>query len=333
MAAKRQNPVSSLVLQAAHEQETKRSRKPPRRTSEEGVDRSLKENFPSLSSHAIDVFEVEGLTLRQRVLRDKEAGQGNTKKQKLGSSYWHGLREMYAEADKKSEDALAAADKNQPVDPDLRAALEQVASAANVTQKVMSKLLAWLPIAQPCNQRELVGLLKLARTLRPSSDNSMKMLVGIMKYIVRTKLDQKHAKEVNSLQEVWDDTLELLYAKGKKSRQSLSTWWSVWKECCRLALDPTLVQKILDTNSEGSFSDLAVEISAVTAGSKLGERLFGFLHSKVVSDGISRFMCTQIAKLPANGRITMAWLQEITDATKKEVLRLGGEDRRNAEFQ
>lgn len=203
-AMSRAAPAKAKSLVELAESATKKRKQSGRRSLDAVVDRAIADQFAGWSVVATDVKLVDGLTLRQRILRDKEAAASS--KQRLGANYWKELRCLYA-LDDQAMRKLGVANPSDLVSPALVSALEQ-ATATNTNQRNKTPLLHYLASAPDCNQKELVGLLRSIMELKPSAvGSSAAIITAVLKFICRLGLDRKYPSEVEFVRTHMDEAL------------------------------------------------------------------------------------------------------------------------------
>lgn len=142
-------------------EETKRRRLERRATAEQ-TERALGDHFAGFSPYQVDIMQVEGLTLRQRLTKDVHERNVKGKSARLSSAYWQQLHAMYAEASTASVCStdpyhMSEGDKALEVRPCLVQALT-AARAANTTVRSKAALQSMLDSVQDFNKRELIGI-------------------------------------------------------------------------------------------------------------------------------------------------------------------------------
>jgi hypothetical protein len=142
--------------------EERKRRRLERRATAEQTERALADHFPGFSPHQVDILQVEGLTLRQRLTKDVHERNVKGKSARLSSSYWQQMHAMYTEASTSavaSNDPyhMSEGDKTLEVRPCLVQALT-AARAANTTVRSKAALQTMLDSVEDFNKRELIGI-------------------------------------------------------------------------------------------------------------------------------------------------------------------------------
>ena len=145
------------------------SRHVNRRSIDECTVRAIQEHSPNMTQLYMTQHKVEGLTIIDYVLQAKTECK-KIKGKKLGSAFWLGVRNLYADAGAVTPD-LRVNDMNQVVSEALVKALDQ-ARTANCTKRSQAAFLSWLQAAEAVNQKEFVGIARHALTLKVNSNQA-----------------------------------------------------------------------------------------------------------------------------------------------------------------
>ena len=89
----------------------------------------------------------------------------------------------------------------------------------------------FLQTAGPCNQKELIGILRAVCLLRPSASAAqLQLALDCMRYTIKNKLDTKFPAEVTTMLAVWDEALLCGLRSFKKLNESPAAWWKNYKD-------------------------------------------------------------------------------------------------------
>ena len=167
------------------------------------VRRSLLDNFRSFTAKETDGTLVEGLTLRQRLRKDKE-----TKLQKgsadvpFGRRYYEALRDMYAGKDRVEK--LLAPQEGLKV----RENLVEAATAALKHPPNRSLMVAFLSSTQTLNQAEVCGVFRWLLKLNPSaSAEQLECCKAVLRAVARLKLQAALPHECGLVRSKFDEVL------------------------------------------------------------------------------------------------------------------------------
>ena len=145
------------------------SRHVNRRSVDEATVRAIQEHFPMMTQLYMTQHKVNGLTIIDYVLQAKTECK-SIKGKKLGSAFWMGVPNLYADADLVTPD-LQVKDMGQVVSETLVKALDQ-ARTANCTKRSQAAFISWLQTAGAVNQKEFVGIAGHALTLKVNSNRA-----------------------------------------------------------------------------------------------------------------------------------------------------------------
>lgn len=154
-----------------------------RRDLDQKIDRAIVRHFVHLPKICVETKVVNGKTLRQRL--NDDFSSKDSKGERLGAKYYSTLGSLYEDASTPIAQ-LQVTDVTQPINDTLYACLEQLGDEQGV-EKAIAAIVAWLPQAPVLNQREFVGLLKVA--LRPQllvKTGYDQVVLAVMQYCART---------------------------------------------------------------------------------------------------------------------------------------------------
>jgi hypothetical protein len=258
------------LLEAAHKKAMKETKARPlkKRNTEEQVNRCLKDNFKDFSSQEIDSIEIDGLTLRQRLARDKRESRKN-KEMHMGSNYYRMLKDKYRSSDSVVK-KLEVENQHELLSPELRTALVALKNA-NCNK---SPLLEFMSRVETLNQREVIGLFRGTLDLKPNiSQKHTQVLIDLMRMILRLNVDTKFEKETKLMLPLFDETLCACWDRLKKGRVGPAEFWTLYGDVGSLIMMKDDVATIMECGSD--FKSVSDEIARCTAGCKLGARMFG----------------------------------------------------------
>ena len=145
------------------------SRHVNRRSVDGATVRAIQEHFPMMTQLYMTQHKVNGLTIIDYVLQAKTECKG-IKGKKLGSAFWMGVRNLYADADLVTPD-LQVKDMGQVASETFAEALDQ-ARTANCAKRSQAAFISWLQAAEAVNQKEFVGIARHALTLKVNSNQA-----------------------------------------------------------------------------------------------------------------------------------------------------------------
>ena len=206
---------------------------------------------------------------------------------------------MYRLDPVKDMKELQVTDLDAKISNNLREALLQTQNP-NVTKRSSVLLEQYFASASACNQREFVGLFRSILALRVPSQslNSEVLIVSFARFVVRVKLHLKFMAELVHVRSHIDIALTQMYTVHAKACLTVKDFWDQYKACAFIVVDAALTEQII--NAEGSWSSVARQIRSVCCGSKLGQKMFGFLQFFAASSHMESFINGQIEDLKAS---------------------------------
>lgn len=296
----------------------RKARRPKRNDTEKQVDRCIQDNFRGWGQVEIDSTTAEGLTLRERLTRDKRRHREDPSFA-MGGPYYKQLRMIYCSSDDPMK-RLIVSDPTQTVCPKL------VKSSAAAKAQVANRgpLLEWCQTAPPCNQREYVGLLRAALELRPSiSSSQCALLVEIIKYICRRDLGAAFATETGVCTEHFDSALTQVFINMKREKLATRTFWDLYRVLARLALVTSDVEQVLAAT--GEWADVGEQLDRVVAGSSLGKTMFGFAIVSLLAETVGKIATKQLALIERQ-KLTVKTFADAKSSIKAEAGKLYNAD-------
>lgn len=252
-----------------------------RQTTQQQVQKAISDNFKTFFSMEVDGIRHDQMTLRERLVQDKH-DQRSGKSITTGAGYYRQLRDLYADTESLAK-KLKVSNPDEEVGVRLTRSLTAW-KAGNSNKGPITERLASEPTA---NQKELVGVLRMALQIRPTASMAQcNLVLDVMRFVVRTNLASVFAQEVEMLRTVWDDALCAAWGNMKKERFSPKTFVSVYGHILSLACDHNQVDAILAAS--GSWVSVKSELLAVTSNSKIGMKLCGFALQHLLTVELSQ---------------------------------------------
>lgn len=301
-------------MMATKEAETKKRarRQLQRRATDAQVDRCIAEHFRGWGPLLTHGVVIDGHTLYDRIKADKKAAKEGGRR--LGASYWQMLKEKYGGA--CAAEMLKVRDLSMKTSDALHEALK-AAGHANVTKRSKSQLMSYLMSTRSLNQRELVGLLRVLLTIRPSSSPAAASLVlEAMRCIHRLKLHETEASTVKVAHSLFDEALCSAYAAMKRESISTKHFWDVHGKIASVIMPASDVEEILA--EDRSWARVAPALRRAVASCDLGHKMFGFAAAEVASEELGAFLVKKVATLPTTA-IKMETLENFIEQCTQEV--------------
>lgn len=185
------NKTDRSLMAMAHEQETPKAKRSCRaKTIDDMVSKAIADNFKGWGQLNTDGRTVDGLTLRQRLVKDKEGAKHKSKSVTVGAHYYRALKEKYAPMDSPAQLLYV---KNQS--DDVSAVLQKAVTAYKRSNSSKSLLAEFMHTASTINQKEFVGLSRCILSLRPSASMAqLQLFLDYMRFLVTLNLKVRPRK-------------------------------------------------------------------------------------------------------------------------------------------
>jgi hypothetical protein len=328
-AAVRGSEAAGSEGQAFGEGEPKKKRRSnPSRELDDVVSRAITQQCQGLLKCCIDVVQIEGLTLRERVRRDIAAKKAETassgKQGRLSATYWRNLKSQYT-AGESLVQMLAVADTTASTSSALIGALE-IALRANAATRSSDPLVAALSSATSLNQRELVGLLKnIHKASHIGRMQQDQLYVEVAKCIVRLDCQQALAKELEVFAPLLDQALAAQWSRLCKHAVPVETFLQANLGIIGIVLDKGDLET-LRACPKGQWGHVADVVTRVVQTSQLGAQVWGFVAAVVISESFSRDIETAASKLASEkfGREALAEYRRLCEERVESYRRVEG---------
>lgn len=286
----------------------KKRRQLNRRTTDDAVDRLLREQFPTLSQQDTDLTTVNGMTLRQTLLQAKRDAKNGNKR--LAAAYYKGLKDEF-EVKQPGANSLKVRDPNEPVQPALVQALA-ASSSTNPAKRSKQPLYNFFSSCRDLNQKGTVGLLRSVADINvASSVAARKHVLEVIKFLVNSELHNKFKVEVATLSDLWDETLALTYVYMKRERMPTATWWHNFRGYVQILGDTTDYDRIM--KEESGWANVFEPLMRVTRRSENGRKLFGGALELVSSERFSSALDAKLLELRGVKEIKLATINDLKD--------------------
>jgi hypothetical protein len=180
------------------------------------VQKALRDNFKDFSQGEIDSNLVNGMTLRQRLVADKEANIANKGAVVTGRRYYEALRQAYS--NQASPEKMLSAGENGGSVSDT---LWQAMVATKKTPVNRAPMMHFLENStQEPNKSELVGVLRFCLQCQATiSTEQQRCIILTMRYVHRLGLAKKYPDEMEIMKPKFNDGLL------RATRETLSIIW------------------------------------------------------------------------------------------------------------
>ena len=204
-SSSRSSPPAEVAKIDAAWSKTAAAKKEPRvrvnADLEEQVKRCLRDHFPHWAAELVHGVEVDGYTLKERLLADKAIWNEDKSALPMGGPYFQNLRNRYGGG--QTIETCLAADTSLTVSQEMRkAAIEAFERPAR-----RSRMLQYLACATEANQAEVVGACRWVCRLKPTVTEQLHCCIEVMRFLCRLGLDDAHGPEMKLMRPKFEEVL------------------------------------------------------------------------------------------------------------------------------
>jgi hypothetical protein len=202
-----------------------------RRSTDDVVAKAISDNFRGWTAQPAHRTVRNGMTLVERLAADKRK-QRNNPAFSMGLNYYKELKREYSSSSDPTV-TLQVTDQSLEVSKELLTALVALKGLTGKRQPMFD----WLARAKACNQKELIGILRMALEQRPTaSERNTLFCIAILRYLVKSGLDKKFEKEMKTMKAWADAVLTSSYTMMKRNGVALKTWWQLHTDVAWLVM-------------------------------------------------------------------------------------------------
>lgn len=290
------------------------------RTWESKISKIIKDNFPNWPSAQVDVLQKDGLTLRQRIAKDKALSAEPGSTLRMGKLYYQDLRELYDDGSDPAK-LLPVKNPSEPEDANLRQALIIFIKSRTNTQQ----LTEWCEMCSCVNQKNLCALFRQILRTYPGQSMQMATLVcDVMKMVVRLGLQAKFKPEVDVMRSHFDLALQKTLANYKCNGFSTALWWQDCSGYARLILPEAAVNDVMSCSSNwGTVEDA---LATVSSSSEVGRMLCSKALRAHTNDKLEQVVEGLMSEMLKKKRVDEVEVARTRDAFMGYLEDCGGED-------
>ena len=183
------------------------------------ANKAVLDNCKSLSAEEIDCVFIGGLSLRQRVLRDKVEKEKEDANHVFGKRYWKNIRRMYTKGT-RIEDELPETDGGESVSVGLFKALSQAMRTAPNRAFIQQYLKTAVDLPRP----DFLAILKYLCTLEPTaSQGQLDTAIILVQTLHRVQASAKWPEEMQTVR-LKIDAVDLWLLRSAASQRSVLRW-------------------------------------------------------------------------------------------------------------
>lgn len=193
----------SLLEAAFKDEKVKAARVYRQQSVERAVQKCIVDNFKGFSDAEIDGIQHDGLTLRQRLLRDKTEKDASGKQlATTGARYYKEMRNLYSSSANPIKQ-LIVTDDSTP-----RSEVFNAMLAAKRPPINRAPLINYLTTAEAPNMSEVIGIFRWALELNPlGSACQLRGVMEVMRWVTRCQLEEKYATQLAHLKTKFNEAL------------------------------------------------------------------------------------------------------------------------------
>jgi hypothetical protein len=207
----------SLLEAAFKDERVKAARVCRQQSVERAVQKCIVDNFKGFSDAEVDGIQHDGLTLRQRLLRDKTDKDASGKQAVVtGARYYRELRNLYS-SNMNPIKQLIVTDESTP-----RSEVFNAMLAAKRPPINRNPLINYLTTAENPNMSEVIGILKWCLELNPlGSACQLRGVMEVMRWVTRCELETTYSKQLAHLKAKFNEALVQVQL------YTYLLWWSL----------------------------------------------------------------------------------------------------------
>eukprot|EP00971_Amphidinium_carterae_P170111 3370516-Amphidinium_carterae.3 len=279
------------------------------------VRKAINDSLSDLTPEELDGVKVEGESCRDRLFKDKKAWLEGSADFTMGSGYYDGLRALYTGRGRIENQLEYTATDSVP------AALVKAIGKARKHPPNRGPLLAYMRTAKSYGRGEIIAILKLMCSLRPSvkveqAHVGMEIVTLLTQLdvwstyldefaVVRPKLDEILLQIVLSVQS---------YVNGVSAGVTPIDWLEQYASVWHLVLPVKEIESVKSLEEGQPISNCKAELKTILASSSLGFRLFSWTSTDLASSVVETSVSTVMAGL--RKKKTLAAI-DLTNAMKK----------------
>jgi hypothetical protein len=268
------------------------------------VGKTITDNFKGYDQYLTDELEVDGMTMRNRMIHDRaNAAPGEV----FGKIYYLKIKALYADPQAPAK-RIVVIDKTEPISPALEKAVLKLFQHIPKYPAVID----YLSTVKTLNQRSCAFLLRSTLKVDPRRcQQARTTVISILQWFQKNGMHQKYPAEFGHVKNHFDLALAQGLAALKATGQSGKVWWESVKSVAPLVLPVAEFEILLALGVEASFDNYQAELSVVT-GTHVGGLMYALAAAQMQSRAVSEWIRMEIAEL-SQLRLTEAVLQESRD--------------------
>ena len=287
------------------------------------VDRNIVRFFGGLvPAAAIDVVEVDGKTMRQRMLLDRaELLQSGRKR--ADPAYFGALKKSYLSA-LTGKPLVSVADESEIVPEGLLTSM-CLAKASQRRLRKREPVVHWLwSWSQPFNQKTVLALVDLmVETQQSGCFKQSCLVVEIFGAVDRLNKLGTMTNELQPAMPILEESLRVMYGveKSKDTEYTYGIFWQRYKHVASLFLDPVMMDTVIASATK--LTTVIRCLCHLATMSKLGHDMFMHFCPEVVSHHVNEFMqSTANELLNFRGKLTSKIVSGVVGKMLAEADRL-----------
>jgi len=192
----------SLLEAAFKGEKSKQARATREHSVNRAVQKILVDNFKHFSDAEIDGIQVDGLTLRQRLTRDRELKAKPSDNVVMGARYYKEIKQLYSSSTNPVK-LLVVTDDSSPGKEVFDAMLAAKRHPCN-----RQPLIQYLITADTPNMSEVMGIFKWCLELNPAaSAEQLRGVLEVMRWVRRLELDDTYETQLAHLKDKFNEAL------------------------------------------------------------------------------------------------------------------------------
>ena len=281
------------------------------------ISKMLRDNFKGWSADLCELTIRDGVSLRQRLAKDKSLQVKGLRRETMGKLYYAELRSLYGSS--LSPDHLLVIDnEDEPEDHRLSSAMEGLFTR----KKNYEGMHAFLGSADVLGQKNLVAPFKGCLMLNPASSHEHNALaLCLLEYCKRHKLKATYPQETGVMKNYFESALVKCFLDFRKHDLSRMDFWN--KHCEVMDYVLPVASAAVCFGCNGKWEDVEQHLCVLVQSGELGRVLFGKAWGEVAANKVATILKAHVKELLDKLQITAEVLQQSLKELSQKVKDVG----------
>lgn len=310
--------ASTLVAkQDIEEGPRKKAKNKQDMVDERMISKIIRDNFKGWSTEACELTIRDGMSLRQRLSKDKALQVKGLRSSPMGKLYYTELRALYSSS-QSAEQLLEITNPNEPEDGRLMAALEGLFARRKNYEAIES----FLACAEMLGQKSTVALFKGCLMFNPASSREHNNLaMSVLEYCKRHDLKAKYPTETGAMRGYFESALVKCFLEFRKHDLARLDFWHKYQHLMDYVLPAAAAAKCFECR--GEWADVEEHLAVIVESGELGRVLFGKAWGEVAAGKVTALIKSHVAEVLGKPSLTTEVLQGCLQGLSQKVKGIG----------